>query len=377
MRIAILAPHAGYIPGGLETAAKGLRQHLSLENECEIFSLTETDWTTKVPGIRESLSATLVRKLRLSYINYAIPYVYLIKKHMVSEFSYSYNLSPALRRFKPDIIINFNFSIVALFCKRYRDRFKVPFMNVGQGGCIHIEAKSAMTKPDVYVALTPTAKRYIERRVRGVRVEVIPNGVDLSLFSSEGSEFSVGYFLSRSGKPSLSLKRPFILSTSRLVREKRLDLLIKAVSRLKKGTLILAGDGDARKRLMDLGNRLLKGRLIFLGNLSQEELSALYRSCDVFSLPSKNEAFGNVLIEAMASGLPVVATNDSGFQWILGNRGGITVDVEDIPAYAAALKDAYEGNFREGPERQAQKFSWQVVTQKYEEVIKSILNEKK
>lgn len=372
MRIAILAPHAGYIVGGLETAAKGVREYLSGEHECEIFSLAESSWTTRVPGIKASSSSTLVRKLRLNYLNHLTPYLYVIKDHAFSEFSYSYHLLPMLRQFNPDILINFNFSIIALFCKYYRYRFKVPFINVGQAGCVYIEAKSAKTKPDAYVALTPVAKQYIEKRAPGVRVVVIPNGVDLNLFSAEGPKLPRDYFLSQSGTPNLQLAPPFILSTSRLVKEKRLDLLIKAVSRLEKGTLILVGHGKAKQKLVDLGHQILKNRILFLETLNQEDLSILYRSCDVFSLPSKNEAFGNVLIEAMASGLPVVATEEEGFRWIVGDKGGILIDVTDSAAYAQALQEAYERDFGDGPQRQAQRFSWQVVGQKYDELIKTL-----
>lgn len=372
MRIAILAPHAGYMVGGLETAAKGLREYLSGEHECEIFSLAEGSWTLRVPGIKASPSSPIVRKLRLYHLNHLIPYIYIIKEHAISEFSYSYHLLPVLRKFNPDILINFNFSIIALFCKYYRYKFKVPFMNVGQAGCVYLEAKSARTRPNAYVALTPVAKQYIEKRVPGIRVVVIPNGVDLNLFSTQGPEVPRNYFLSQSGNPNLQLVPPLILSTSRLVKEKRLDLLIKAVSRLEKGTLILVGYGRDKPRLVDLGHQILKNRILFMETLSQEDLSRLYRSCDVFSLPSKNEAFGNVLIEAMASGIPAVATEEEGFRWIIGDKGGILVDVTDSAAYAKALQEAYERDFGDGPRRQAQRFSWQVVGREYEELIKTL-----
>jgi glycosyltransferase involved in cell wall biosynthesis len=377
MRIAILAPHAGHVAGGIETTAKGLRDHFLPEYECTIFSLTETPWTTRVPGIRGPQSASLVTKLRLHYLNHLIPYVYIIKNYALSEFTYSYNLVPLLRHYNPDIIINLSVSIIALFCKYFRSKFKVPFINVGEAGCIYMEVKSAMTRPDAYVALTPAAKKYIEKRVSGLRVEVIPNGVNLSLFSPQGQTLKKDYLLSKSGNTDLNLTHPFILSSSRLVREKRLDLLIRAVSRLKKGTLILVGDGAAKKKLFNLGCELLKNRIVFAGTISQEELAKLYRLCDVFSLPSHNEAFGNVIVEAMASGLPVVATNDEGFQWIVGDRGGILVDVTDTKAYAQALNKAYESDFGDGPEKQAQRFSWQVVIKEYLMLMESILSRNK
>ena len=127
------------------------------------------------------------------------------------------------------------------------------------------------------------------------------------------------------------------------------------------------------KRLFDLGNRILKNRLIILDTLSQEQLSKLYRSCDIFSLPSKNEAFGNVIIEAMASGLPAVVTNDEGFKWMVSEKGGTLVDVTNIGSYAKALEEAYEKNFGDGPQKQAQKFSWHVIEEKYLKLCESIL----
>lgn len=378
MRIAILAPYAGYIVGGVENVARNVREHFNLyKYDCKIFSLAETDWTTRVPGIKGSQSPKLIRKLGLNYLNHLTPYIYIIKNNAFSEFSYSYNIYPMLKRFNPDIILNLTFTILALFCKYYRYKFKVPFINFGHAGCTYMEVKSAMTKPDVYVALTPKAKNYIKKRVPGVRVELIPDGVDLDLFSTKGPKFPMDYFVSKSNKPKLDLSRPLILSTSRLVSEKRLDLLIKAVSKLEKGTLILVGQGEAKKRLLNLGHKLLKDRLIFLDTLSQEEISKLYRSCDVFSLPSNNEPFGLVILEAMASGIPVVATDDEGFRWIVGDKGGILVDVSDIQLYANALYEAYEKNFEDGPEKQAQKFSWQIVAQKYNELIKSVSRAKR
>lgn len=376
MKIAILAPHAGYIVGGVETTAKALKKYISVEHPCEVFSLYETPWTTKVPGIKGVSTISLVRKLRLHYLNHLIPYVYVIKSHALSELSYSYHLLPILRNFKPDIIINLNNSIIALFCKYFRSKFDVPFIHAGQAGCTYLEAKSALTRPDAFIALTPVAKQYIQKRVPHLRVEVIPNGVDVNLFTSTGPKIPISQF-AKYGNDDLKQEPPFILSTSRFVREKRLDLLIKAVSRLEKGTLVLVGRGDAQKHLVKLGTKILKNRIIFIDTLSQEDLSNLHRSCDVFSLPSKNEPFGNVIIEAMASGLPVVATNDKGFEWMLGESGGILVNVTDAQVYAKALKEAYEKDFGKGPEKRAQKFSWQAVSRQYIELMESVITTRK
>jgi glycosyltransferase involved in cell wall biosynthesis len=377
MKIAILAPYVGNFVGGLETAAMSLREQLSLSHNCMIFSFSDTEGTIRIPGMSRPKFPTLVSSLRLFYLNHFIPYMYIIKNNAFAEFRYSYNLFPILQRFEPDVIINFTYSILSLFCKYYRHRFKVPFLSVGQSGCTYMEVKSAMTKPDAYVALTPLAKKFIENRVSGVHVEVIPNGVDMSCFSPNGPKFSLSGYLSKSGFSHMDLTPPLILSTSRIVKEKRLDLLIKAVSHLEKGTLILAGHGEEKQKLIDFGNKVLKNRILFLDTLKKEELADLYRSCDVFSIPSQNEAFGNVVIEAMASGLPVVATGDEGFRWMLGKKGGILVDVTNSQEYAAALRKAYEDDFRDGPVKEAQRFSWEKVTNAYIELMEKVTKQKK
>ena len=125
MRIAILAPHAGHIVGGIEMAAMWLRKYFLRKHECNVFSLSKTPWTTKVPGIKSPHSPLIVKKLRLFYLNHFIPSAYIIKSYAVSEISYCYNLYPILQRFKPDIIINLSCSIPALFCKYYRRKILI------------------------------------------------------------------------------------------------------------------------------------------------------------------------------------------------------------------------------------------------------------
>jgi glycosyltransferase involved in cell wall biosynthesis len=376
MRIAILSPHSGHIVGGVETAAKNLSKHLSKKHECRVFSLTKTSWTEKVPGIIGPHSPTLVSRFKLNYLNRFIPFIYLFRNHAFAEISFCLNLTSPLRSYDPDIIINLNFSILTLFCKYYRYRYKVPFIHAAQGGFTYGEIKSARLKPDAFIALTPLARDIVKAQAKNTNIAVIPNGVDIHLFSTKESKPPISDFIPSNADPDLQLEPPLILSTSRLVREKRLDLLVKAVSQMDCGTLILIGKGAEKKNLVQLGQTILKNRIIFLDTVSQEKLAKLYRACDVFSLPSRNEAFGNVLVEAMASGLPVVATNDKGFRWILGRRGGICVDVTDAQSYAQALKIAYDRDFGDGPVIEAQRFSWERVSSSYLELIIKVLKQR-
>ena len=103
-----------------------------------------------------------------------------------------------------------------------------------------------------------------------------------------------------------------------------------------------------------------------------DEMPSLYRSADIFTLPSESsEAFGNVLVEAMASGLPVVVTRDPIRAEIVGDAG-ILVDPSDLDSYTNALSSALESGWNEKPRKQAEKFDWDKITLEYELVFNQI-----
>lgn len=103
------------------------------------------------------------------------------------------------------------------------------------------------------------------------------------------------------------------LYVGRIAREKDLDILMESIRQINSrypdmAEFILAGDGPYISQL----KKAAPENVIFTGYLKGEALSDLYASCDVFVFPSSTETFGNVVLEAMASGLPVLAVNSGG-----------------------------------------------------------------
>ena len=152
----------------------------------------------------------------------------------------------------------------------------------------------------------PTATALLLLRDHGLRApsQVVSNGVDLDAFSP--------------GQPDESLRRayglpsgrPLILSVGRLSPEKRADVLIEAVAGVGDAVLALAGAGPDAERLRALAARLnVSDRVRFLGFIPAVDLPGLYRQADVFAIASQAELQSLVTMEAMASGLPVVAVN--------------------------------------------------------------------
>lgn len=125
---------------------------------------------------------------------------------------------------------------------------------------------------------------------------------------------------------------------------KGVDLLLTAVSQLKNDNyrLLIAGDGNLRKDLEAETKKLnISDKVIFLGKLSFGELVENYQKAKVLVLPSinSNEAFGIVLIEAMACGVPVIASNLPGVRTVFENeKSGLTIE----PANIIDLKEKIE-----------------------------------
>ena len=168
-------------------------------------------------------------------------------------------------------------------------------VNVGYG-----EYRTAA--PD---APTATALRLL--RGHGLRVpsRVISNGIDRQAYSPGPADERIRH------RYGLLPGRPLILSVGRLSPEKRVDVLLDAAARLTGDPQVaIAGtgpdEGALRARAHQLG---LSGRVRFLGFVPGQDLPGLYRLADIFAIPSEAELQSLTTMEAMASGLPVVAAD--------------------------------------------------------------------
>ena len=125
-----------------------------------------------------------------------------------------------------------------------------------------------------------------------------------------------------------------ILHVSRLVREKRLDILTAALNRVTLShRVVIVGDGPDR----NLAQRELP-HAIFTGFLNGEELASAFASSDIFIFPSDSESFGNVTLEAMASGLPCVCADATGSRsLVVDGETGFLAPADDASAFAAHL----------------------------------------
>ena len=130
----------------------------------------------------------------------------------------------------------------------------------------------------------------------------------------------------------------------RLVPEKGHDVLLRALALLRDAgtpvTLQIVGDGPRREALVALAEKLgIADAVTLSGRLPREGLLHALRQADVFVMPSLREGFGVALVEAMATGLPVVATRSGGPEEIVRLSDGVLVAPGDAEALAAGIRE--------------------------------------
>ena len=165
------------------------------------------------------------------------------------------------------------------------------------------------------------------------RVCVVPPALDLDRWQRALAEV----------RRSDARHRPTVLCVARLYPRKDIGTLIQAAARLRRDLpalrVLVVGDGPERRRLTALVRRLgLTGCVELRGQLDYEQLVSAYASCQVFCLPSRQEGFGIVYLEAMAAAKPVVACRGTAAEELVTHeRNGLLVPQSDPDALAVAL----------------------------------------
>jgi teichuronic acid biosynthesis glycosyltransferase TuaC len=217
----------------------------------------------------------------------------------------------------------------------------------------------------------------IELGIAAGKIIVIPNGVDHEKF------FAVPQAAARTNL-GLPADTRIILSVGGLVPRKGFDVLIKALSRLagKNPTgdfyLAIVGDGPLRAELEQLAASLGLGENVRLvGSVPHEQLNSWYSAADLFCLVSDREGWPNVLLESLACGTPVVATNIWGVPEIIRSDSVGLLTERTEQAVAATLARAFETRWvADDVTAYAKQHSWARAVQSVHGVFKSALAQK-
>jgi glycosyltransferase involved in cell wall biosynthesis len=192
------------------------------------------------------------------------------------------------------------------------------------------------------------------------RIEVIPNGVETAFFAPPRR---------------VRARRPRLLFVGRLAVQKNIGMLLHALDGIsERFDTTLVGDGELGGELKALAERLALQNVRFHGRADGEDLLDLFRQADLFVLPSEREGMPLVLLEAMAMGLPTVATDIAGNRdVVIDGQNGRLVPLNDAAAMQRALielafDETIYARMSESARKRGERFTWDAVGQDFEGV---------
>lgn len=269
-------------------------------------------------------------------------------------------LKKALKKFQPDVIHNQTAEMIAIAARRYAKKYDVPMVSTGHAYPDNITSQVKLLKPikkpvdamlRTYMASFLKHSEYAtmptemaiddlvpkNRRRFDVTVEPLSNGVDLAKFTP--------------GKAAVKVLRKFklepdrlrVLYVGRVDPEKSLGNVVTAFAgvaeEVPEAELVIVGDGTDRRHLIDLARALgITEKVKFPGRIMPPDVTEIYRSATVFTTASETETQGIVLIEAAATGLPLVAVDAGAVRELCQNKkNGVLCKPGDITGMTDAL----------------------------------------
>ena len=201
------------------------------------------------------------------------------------------------------------------------------------------------------------------------QIKIIPNGIDLKKF--------------KYNKNSIKINRPIkLLFVGNFSNVKNIPLLINSFESIVKknydSELYIIGTGDDKKKIIKLiNNKKLDKKIFLCGRLEQKELFKKYSESDILIFPSKKESFGLVLLESLACGVPIVASNIEGIKNIIKDRHtGMLVNqtTEDFSSAIEKLinDQTLRENLIKNGLKEVKKYDWDDIIEKYIKVYKGL-----
>jgi glycosyltransferase involved in cell wall biosynthesis len=310
-----------------------------------------------------------------------VPSAYLPKigspvNHLLMAASLRNDLEAALHSFNPEVILTswiYPDSLAALHLIHGR----LPLVAIAQGSDVHhyLEIPSrrrAILRYLPHASAVVTRSGELSRLLANAgfpaeKLHAIYNGVDLDLFHPRDQAAARRELFLPEGVP-------VILFVGNFFKVKNPQNLILAMAELKTpdSLLVMAGGGPLEEPCRELAAKFnLENRVIFAGRKTPGEIAHLMNAADVLALPSQNEGVPNVILEAFASGLPIVASQVGGIPEVLNQDflGG-AVPTGDIGALAAALDRRLSSPRETARIRDhAGQFSWSAAAAKYRNLL--------
>lgn len=367
LKIAVISPHYGYIKRGNEAGTRDINRYLRNRGHIvDTFSLGNGDDIIHIESIRKDkgigkLSRFFVDSLPIhgfstKYLGYSLG---------IEDLAFSLKAQKTILEYinknNYDLIWSNGEIWEAILSSKLRKITGTPTLVFFGGGISAMMIREARTLPDIFAVMVPSMEKFVRKNVPRCNVFTTVGGIDLDFFNPNVKMMDNDF------------ERPIVLSSSIFIETKRLDLIVKAMSEIKEGTLVMTSDGPLREKICKMGTKLLGKRFKYLGRIPDDQMPGLYKMADVLVSTSRNEPYGRILLECMGTNTPVIAENDETRRWVVGDAGILVDDCRDINQLSRAITKSIVIDWKDKPRKQAEKFNWEKTVDDYEEQIRKIL----
>lgn len=369
--------------GGAELAVKEITERMSsYDIEFDMITLKNGKPNYEKVG---NIHVHRVGLPRFGFLANTLSYSRLMKYMYIFE---AYSLAKKLkvtRKYDATWAIMANYAgFAALFFKMSRP--EIPFLLTLQEGdpIEHIKERLGMfyklwrkifQRADYIQTISNFLARFAQDNGATCPISVIGNGVSFNKFSERVDESVIREIRRGCG---FSDEDTIIVTTSRLVRKNATEMSIRALSLLdKKYKFLIIGTGEDEYMLRSLADELdVANRVVFKGFINHDSLPQYLQASDIFLRPSRSEGLGNSFLEAMAAGIPVIATKVGGIEdFMVDNETGLVCEVDDPKSIADKVMlieknpELADRIVIEAREMVKDKYEWNNITQKMKQIF--------
>ena len=257
-----------------------------------------------------------------------------------------------LDRLKPDVVVGSEYNPTILQALAYCKRKKIPFVS-WTDGTLFSERNRNFVQKFLRKFVVSQANSFIGSSTKSKEAQVYYGADEKKCHISYLAVDVEKYIQTPQGKGTGK-----ILYVGSLIERKGVDLLFNAMAKVKSGySLFLAGEGQEKENLQKLAEELqIQNQVHFLGQLGREELLKHYADSDLFVLPTREDCFALVILEAICAGLPVVCSKyaDGAYDLIEQGVNGFVEDPYDAEKFAACIEQVLsDDELRENMKKQS------------------------
>jgi len=277
----------------------------------------------------------------------------------LEQLIYNIKLDSEYKKFKKyDVLWNTGGVFSALFCGKLSKKYNIPYIVTYYRPTTPSMLLTASTQPNAFITSNQRQQFYVELHNPSLSVHTIPPGIELNHFSVTKTH------------PSLKhVKHPIFLTRDPLYKHNKTENIIQAISRLDKGTLVVASEGPESRYIKALGEWLLgEERFVFLEPQLYNHSSPLYSSADIYITTLESEDYPRYALEALASNIPVIYNQNDNHSWFIDD-GGIPVDTNDEETFAKRINTALYMEWKDKPKKRVEKFSVDRAVEQYNKLL--------